>query len=235
MKKWILILILFLIAFILFSSFFNENLINENGTITYFGRASIKIKTFEGFVIYIDPYAPGDYSEIAGLILVTHGHSDHNKISLVSKNEKTYIIAPKNAVSGSYVVAKENQIYEFNNIKIETTFAYNKNHPKGSGFGYIISFGNFKFYHAADTDLIDEMSQLAAKNITIAALPCDGFYNMGPAMASSAAKIIKPKYLMPIHSDPNGLFNEQNIKLLDFENILVLRPGQTIVINSLKY
>lgn len=235
MKKLNLLIIFILTLFILFSSFDNENLINTNGTITYLGRASIKIKTFDGFVIYIDPYATGDYSEIANLILVTHGHSDHNKISLVSKNEKTNIIAPKNAINGSYILAKENQIFEFNGIKVETFYAYNKNHPKGNGLGYIISFESFKFYHGGDTDLIEEMNQLSNKNITIAALPCDGFYNMGPTMASSAAKIIKPKYIMPIHSDPHGLYNEQNIKLLNFENILILKPGQTILIKSLKY
>ena len=208
---------------------------SDNGTITYFGRSSIKIKTFDSFVIYIDPYAPGNYSEIANLILVTHGHSDHNKVSLVSKNDKTIIIAPKNAIEGQYTVASENQTFQFGSISIETIFAYNKNHPKGTGLGYIISFGNFKFYHAGDTDLIEEMKQLANKNITIAALPGDGFYNMGPKMATEAAKIIKPVYLMPIHSDPYGLFNENNIKLLTFENLLVLKPGETISINNLKY
>ncbi|HPC38264.1 MAG TPA: hypothetical protein PLF21_03020 [Exilispira sp.] len=78
------------------------------------------------------------------------------------------------------------------------------------------------------------MKQLESKHITIAALPCDGFYNMGPKMASEAAKITKPLYLMPIHSDPYGLFNEENIKLLTFENILILKPNQTININTLQ-
>ncbi|MEJ5273111.1 MAG: MBL fold metallo-hydrolase [Spirochaetota bacterium] len=229
MKK-IMLTLFFIFLIVMVFSFS----ISDNGTITYFGRSSIKIKTFDSIVIYIDPYASGDYSEVANFILVTHGHSDHNKISLVTKNNKTIILGPKNAVNGQYTIVNENQSLNFGSITIETIAAYNKNHPKGTGLGYIITFGNFKFYHAGDTDLIDEMKQLESKHITIAALPCDGFYNMGPKMASEAAKIIKPLYLMPIHSDPYGLFNEENIKLLTFENILILKPNQTININTLQ-
>lgn len=52
--------------------------------LTYFGRSSVKIKTASGLVVYIDPYAPGDYSEPADLILVTHGHIDHNRVKLIA-------------------------------------------------------------------------------------------------------------------------------------------------------
>lgn len=233
LKKITFFLIIFYLLICLFSFFvFNRS---ENGTITYFGRSSIKIKTFSGIVIYIDPYANGDYSELANLILVTHGHFDHNKITLVKKDEKTIIIAPRNALNINYKIMDVNQIFELNDIKIETFYAYNKNHPKGSCLSYIISFDNFTFYHAGDTDLIDEMKQLRDKNITIAALPCDGVYNMNPKMADEAAYLISPKFFMPIHSSPTGYFEESNIKLLKFPNLLILKPGENIEIKKLKF
>lgn len=51
------------------------------------GQASIRITTEEGRVIYIDPYAGTDeqYEPTADLILVTHGHFDHNQIEKVKK------------------------------------------------------------------------------------------------------------------------------------------------------
>jgi len=67
--------------------------------LTYFGRSSVKIKTASGLVVYIDPYAPGDYSEAADLILVTHGHSDHNRVNLVARKSATVIAAPAGAVT----------------------------------------------------------------------------------------------------------------------------------------
>ena len=52
-------------------------------TLTLIGHASMKIKTAEGVVIYIDPYYDGDYSEGADIILSTHEHFDHNVMTTV--------------------------------------------------------------------------------------------------------------------------------------------------------
>ena len=38
-------------------------------TLTLIGHASMKIKTAEGVVIYIDPYYDGDYTEPADIVL----------------------------------------------------------------------------------------------------------------------------------------------------------------------
>ena len=37
--------------------------------LTWIGHASLKIQTAQGAVVYVDPYAPGDYSQPADLIL----------------------------------------------------------------------------------------------------------------------------------------------------------------------
>ena len=58
-----------------------------NAELTLIGHASMKIKTAEGVVIYIDPYYEGDYSEPADIILSTHEHHDHNAIDLVTRKE----------------------------------------------------------------------------------------------------------------------------------------------------
>ena len=100
-------------------------------------------------------------------------------------------------------------------LKIEAVAAYNivhkrsdgtPFHPKGSGNGYIITFGDKKIYVAGDTENIPEMKDL--KNIDVAFLPMNLPYTMTPEMVADAAKGFTPKILYPYHygdTDPSRL------------------------------
>ena len=70
-------------------------------------------------------------------------------------------------------------------------------HPKGSGNGYVILFGDKWVYVAGDTENIPEMKNL--KKIDIAFLPMNLPYTMTPDMVADAAKAFKPKVLYPYH------------------------------------
>jgi L-ascorbate metabolism protein UlaG (beta-lactamase superfamily) len=70
-------------------------------------------------------------------------------------------------------------------------------HPKGSGNGYVITFGDKRIYLAGDTENIPEMKNL--KNIDYAFLPMNLPYTMTPEMAAAAARAFKPKVLYPYH------------------------------------
>ena len=91
-------------------------------------------------------------------------------------------------------------------LKIEAVPAYNlvhkrdtgqPFHPKGTGNGYIITFGDKRVYVAGDTENTPEMKAL--KNIDIAFLPMNLPYTMTPEMVADAAKAFKPKILYPYH------------------------------------
>ena len=76
--------------------------VKETGEVSllYMGQASIRIVTEAGRVIYIDPYAGNQYDLAADLILVTHEHFDHNKLSLVrNRGKDCRIIRAKDAVT----------------------------------------------------------------------------------------------------------------------------------------
>ena len=62
---------------------------------------------------------------------------------------------------------------------------------------YILEIDNVRIYHTGDTDNISEMSQL--ENIDIALLPVSGKYVMTWQEALEAAKVIKPKLVIPMH------------------------------------
>ena len=178
-------------------------------TMTLIGHASVKIKTSEGKVIYIDPYATGDYTEPADLILVTHDHNDHNQVGLITTKDSTKTITNSEAqIDGVY------QTIEEDGIKIEAVPAENSNHPRNYAVGYIITFDDISVYHSGDTSSIDDMKNLSNKNITYALYPTDGQYNMGPEEATEVADTVNAKHSIPMHTSfhsPDALVYDEDI------------------------
>jgi L-ascorbate metabolism protein UlaG (beta-lactamase superfamily) len=200
-------------------------------TLTWYGRASVKIKTAEGKVIYIDPYQ-GDYSEPADLILVTHGHGDHNQVGKVAKNPGCLIAAPSGAVSGSYKKLAEGEEFIAAGVKVKAVPAYNKNHRRGDTLGFLLWLGDILVYHAADSSKIPEMKDLAALGISYALLPVDGFYNMGAQEAAECVKLAAVKRGIPIHSSKDKLADAANAT--SFASLspgaVVMEVGETIAL-----
>ncbi len=198
-------------------------------TLTYFGRATIKIVTAENFVIYVDPYADGDYAQKADLVLVTHGHTDHNAVELVTMKDKAVIAAPSGAVSrAAYRAVKEGDKFSVGSIQIQVVPAYNKNHERSSSVGYLVSFDGLTVYHAGDTNYIPEMENLASMAVDYALLPTDGVWNMGGAEAGRCVDVIKPRFAIAIHSSGSGLYNKSNAAKLSRPQAILLEPGKTM-------
>lgn len=185
----------------------HEYKINETSTLYFLGHASFKIKT-NGKTIYMDPYEIND-TEKADIVLITHPHYDHLSISDLQK-----IVTPNTIILGtidctSKLAGKVNSKYEIispemkkklNGIDIEIVAAYNTDkrfHPKENGWvGYIITIDGVRIYHAGDTDIIPEMSNIKTD---IAMLPIGGTYTMDAKDAAKSCEIIKPKIAIPMH------------------------------------
>jgi len=180
--------------------------------ITFIGHGTVMF-TFEGKVIHVDPYSQvADYSKLpqADLILLTHEHVDHLDLKALEilRTDKTKIILSQNCarqVKGGIIMGN-GEVKTVDGLKIEATPAYNlvhmrgdgvAYHPKGSGNGYVVTFGDKRIYLAGDTENIPEMKNL--KNIDYAFLPMNLPYTMTPEMVADAAKAFKPKVLYPYH------------------------------------
>ncbi len=200
-------------------------------TMTYFDHASIKLRSDGGTVIYIDPFAPGDYSEPADVILVTHDHFDHNQTSLITPKAgcKTFTFKEAHG-DGGYAS------FEVSDIKIEAVPAYNKNHKKEACVGFIVTLDKKTVYHAGDTSKIPEMASLSERGLDYALLPMDGYYNMGAPEASECAAIIRAKHTVPIHVVPRGpdskgvTFSRDAADKLSCEGKLIVAAGETITL-----
>ena len=192
-------------------------------TLTFIGHASMKIKTAEGIVIYIDPYYKGDYSEKADIILVSHEHSDHNKVSKCKKNKDCIVLTVKDTIN------KEDNSYntfEYYGVKIEPVAASNENHPIDQTNGFVLTFDGIVLYHAADTSKLPQMADLKSKSIDYAFFPIDGEYNMNAAQAMECAELVGAKHNTPIHyfSASPADFTPENLLLVAYGETIELKP-----------
>ena len=200
--------------------------------IHFIGHGSLMFKLGE-FSIHVDPVrSSGDYSNLpkADLILVTHEHYDHLDKNLISSLRKDGTIMLCNANSAAEInwaqVMKAGDKKVISNITVEAVPAYNivnmrspgqPFHPKGTGIGFVISFGDKRFYVAGDTENTPEMKEL--KNIDVAFLPMNLPYTMTPEMVADAVKAFKPKILYPYHYGDTD--TDKIVKLLSGTDIEV--------------
>jgi L-ascorbate metabolism protein UlaG (beta-lactamase superfamily) len=191
-----------------------------NLSITFIGHGTLMME-FQGKVIHIDPVGQyADYSSLpkADLILVTHEHGDHLDLQAIKTltNPTTGVVLTKTCAEKlpSGKIMANGDKATFYGFGVEAVPAYNivhkrgeglPFHPKGSGNGYVLTFGDKRVYVAGDTENIPEMANL--KNIDIAFLPMNLPYTMTPEMAANAARLFKPKILYPYHTG-NSIISE---------------------------
>ncbi len=189
--------------------------------VTLIGHASLKIKTSDGIVIYVDPYYKGNYSEKADFILVTHEHFDHNNPHLCRKNPDCRLITWKEAlVSGEY------KTFEEKGVKIEAVpSGGNANHSVRDNVGYIITVDGVAIYHAGDTSMSDGLKSIAGKKIDYAFYPIDGRYNMDAKEATSVADMIGALHNIPFHGD--GMKFLEQTKDFNPRGKMVLKFGKS--------
>ncbi len=171
--------------------------------ITWLGHDGFLIRA-QGQVIVIDPFQVKE-CEPADIVLITHEHYDHCSPDDVKKIQKdsTVIVTEANSakkLSGDVRVVRPGDSLAVSGIPVEAVAAYNTNknfHPKDNGWlGFMVTVDGVRIYHAGDTDMIPEMETFQAD---IALLPVSGTYVMTAEEAVEAAKIIKPKVVIPMH------------------------------------
>lgn len=187
----------------------------------YQGHGSYRIVSNEGVVIYVDPYAGEGYDMPADIVIVTHEHSDHNQVDLVTLKDDGVILR-----HGDLFVAGEYPIKKIKKVMIEGTPAENKNHTREECVGFIMTVDGITLYGAGDTNYYPEMESF--NDLDYALLPVDGIYNMSAQEASRCAHVIDSRYFIPIHTSPTQLYDEDIAKSFKSPHALYMKPGERL-------
>lgn len=168
-------------------------------------------------VIYNDPV--GGAAPYAGLprpqlILVSHAHGDHFHAPTLDalRQESTKIITPAAIYTGLSATLKgitiplaNGQSTNVLGVEIEAVPAYNANHPKGVGNGYVVTIAGRRFYMSGDTEDVPEMRSLP--HIDVAFVCMNVPFTMTIERAASGIRAFRPAIVYPYHfRNQNGSF-----------------------------
>lgn len=202
-------------------------------------------------VVHIDPATspsapmpvPNDMKR-ADLVLVTHHHRDHCDPGVIDT-----IAGPDTPVYATRMCAEEvegrpmtvvspGDEFDSAGMHVRVVDAYNtpegsstqKAHHKGECVGYVITVDGLTVYHAGDTDLIPEMSQLG--EVDVALLPVGGTFTMDAEEAARAALEIDAGVCVPMHNRGTDPQPFQKALSGSGVTVVILRPGGELEIDT---
>lgn len=219
----------------------------------WLGHGTWLIQT-NGTRIILDPFlddspvAPVKSKDIqADYILVSHGHFDHiadaDKIAkacgstVISTYEICEWLARRGVEKTHAMNIGGSYNFPFGRVKM-TPAVHTSMLPDGSyggnPAGFLLTLAEGKVYFACDTGLFLDMQLIGQEGLTLAALPIGDNFTMGPEDALHAVKLLRPKVVVPVHTntwpliaqDPQAwaerVYRETEVKAV------VLEPGQSI-------
>jgi L-ascorbate metabolism protein UlaG (beta-lactamase superfamily) len=179
------------------------------------------VLTWNGHSVLVDPAPLGNAASVGpeftslakpDIIIITHIHGDHFSPPVLEavSADHTVILTPRNVyeklpadlqkrarvlANGAHTVV--------DGIPIEVVPMYNTTaerqnfHPKGTGNGYILTFGGERVYVAGDTEESPELSHL--RDIDVAFIPMNLPFTQTPQAAAKWVRDFHPRIVYPYH------------------------------------
>ncbi|MFA5112347.1 MAG: metal-dependent hydrolase [Desulfobaccales bacterium] len=226
--------------------------------ITFLGHAAFKLSG-SGVSVLIDPWlsnpllnTPVDKVGPVDVILVTHGHGDHvgetvpvaqkTGAPVVAIHELSIILADQGAPQtigmnkGGTLAIAGLKVTMTHAIHSSTTEVGGKQVAAGDPAGFVVEFPNgFVAYHAGDTAVFKDMELIRELyHPELAMLPIGSHYVMSPAEAALACRLLKPRWVIPMHYGTFPVLTgtaEELIERLQGEpeiTVIPLKPGETV-------
>jgi len=235
--------------------------LNRGFTLTWLGHSTFKLVTRGAKTLLMDPWVEGNPAcpkeqkvfDKIDIMTISHGHGDHagDAVTLGKKFKPTvvcnYEISLYLTRKGVPTVAPMNKggTQEVGGIKFTMVHAVHSSGIEDGGqivyggepCGFVLTLEDgTRIYHAGDTGPIPDMALIGELYTPeIALLPIGDLYTMGPREAAVAARMLSPKYIVPMHhgtfpsltGTPDAL-REELKKLGVSSEVIALRPGETL-------
>jgi L-ascorbate metabolism protein UlaG (beta-lactamase superfamily) len=179
--------------------------------VAWLGHDSFRISGSK--TVYIDPWHIAAGAPRADIILVTHEHFDHfdkDDIARLSQ-PATVLVGPAEVTrqaTGDTRTVAPGDVVTVAGVTIRAVPAYNTDkfrepgvvfHPREDAkVGYVVELDGTSYYHAGDTDVIDEMSAI---DVDVAMIPVSGTYVMTADEAARACGKLRAAVVIPMHYD----------------------------------
>jgi len=162
--------------------------------IKWLGHASFLITSEGGTKIVTDPYTVGagiSYGEIqesADIVLVSHGHGDHNNVAVVKGNPEVVKEAGSRTVKG---------------IEVKGVASYHDDtdgSQRGPNIIFCFTLDGLRLCHLGDLGhpLSDaQISEIGAVDVVF--IPVGGFFTIDANVATQVCEKLQPKVVIPMH------------------------------------
>lgn len=221
-------------------------------TLKSYGHSSFQV-FHDKTSLTFDPFLTGNPNNVVqpqeietNYILVSHGHADHlgDTYDIAKRTGATVIstfeLATMPAAAGSkvfpmHIGGKAN--FDFGYVRV-TEALHGSGVAGGHASGFVVNFYGKTIYFAGDTGLFGDMELIGTLDkIDYAILPIGDTFTMGPADATIATGLLKPKYVIPMHyntwpiikQNPQELKKEVE-KRFSNTKVIIVEPGQTITL-----
>ena len=171
--------------------------------IKYIGHACFLVTADNGTRIITDPYEPGSYDgavkyrpvgEEAEIVLVSHGHPDHNHIASVSGNPLVVDEAGANTVDGIKILG------------VSTYHDTSQGSERGGNIIFRFEVDGLALCHLGDIGhTLDDATAHQLRPVDILMLPVGGFFTIGSHEADSLIDSLMPGLVIPMHFKTEGV------------------------------